>query len=109
MTKPWWDALAALCFLKHNLRHAMQGQMPTWTEQDILLTQRFETLLAAGRRLQQEGRLGWFDDSFDAPSHMVANLCGGLHVAAGVAECSVLGFGCPPANMRSPIPQERVA
>ena len=52
MTRPWWDLLAMLGYMRFNYRHFNHAVLPTFTDGDALLAERVESLVSLTRELQ---------------------------------------------------------
>ena len=53
MSRPWWDLLAMLSYMRFNYRHFNHSTLPTFVEGDALLCERMDTLVALTRELQK--------------------------------------------------------
>ena len=52
MSRPWWDLLAMLSYMRFNYRHFNHATLPTFVEGDALLGERIDTLVSLTRELQ---------------------------------------------------------
>ena len=52
MTRPWWDLLAMLGYMRFNYRHFNHAVLPTFTDGDALLAERVENFVSLTRQLQ---------------------------------------------------------
>ena len=51
MSVEWWRLVAALCFVRHNIRHyRAAGHLPAWAEGDHLLLARVDAMMSLTRR-----------------------------------------------------------
>lgn len=62
LSKGWFDILARLAFLRHNIRHFQAGSTAPWADGDPLLSQRVQFFEDCARLLQQTG---------DMPGHPI--------------------------------------
>ena len=53
MSRPWWDLLANLSFMRFNYRHFNHSTLPTFAEGDALLGERIDMLVSLTRELQK--------------------------------------------------------
>lgn len=53
MSRPWWDLLAMLSYMRFNYRHFNHSTLPTFVEGDALLGERIDMLVSLTRELQK--------------------------------------------------------
>ena len=54
MSRPWWDLLAMLSYMRFNYRHFNHAVLPSFTDGEALLAERIESLVSLTRELQVE-------------------------------------------------------
>ena len=53
MSRPWWDLLAMLSYMRFNYRHFSHATLPTFVEGDALLGERIDSLISFTRELHK--------------------------------------------------------
>ena len=56
MSLQWWTLLMKVCYMRYNYRHFNHATLPSWTEGDVLLSERMDALVAITRGLQANTR-----------------------------------------------------
>ena len=54
MSRPWWDLLNSLCYLRLNYAHFNRARHPTWCEGDPLLASNIDDLISMTQLLRKD-------------------------------------------------------